>query len=101
MCRLQQRMIEIPLDGFLLTPVQKVCKYPLQLKELLRVTRAQHADARPLQRALEAMRAIASLVNERRRKLESVEVLARWQASVANWQVCGWCDWQANWQVCE
>ena len=37
-------MIEIPLQGFLLTPVQKICKYPLQLKELLRYTDSAHAD---------------------------------------------------------
>jgi len=80
-------MIEIPLEGFLLIPVQKICKYPLQLKELLRFTRPHHPDYYCLQRALVCMRRIAALINERKRKMESLQKLAEWQNGVNDWQV--------------
>lgn len=41
-CRLLQQMIDIAIDGYLLTPVQKICKYPLQLAELLKYTVQEH-----------------------------------------------------------
>ena len=86
-CHLLQQMIQIPLEGFLLNPVQKICKYPLQLKELLKHTRPEHADHVALQEALDAMRSIAVLINERKRKMESLEQLSQWQERVYNWEV--------------
>ena len=87
-CRLLQEMIEIPLEGFLLTPVQKICKYPLQLNELLKYTPVTHPDHVHIKGALEAMKKIATLINERKRKMESIEKLAYWQTTVEDWQVC-------------
>ena len=80
-------MIEIPLEGFLLTPVQKICKYPLQLKELLRFTAQHHADYNDLKVAIEVMRNITSMINERKRRTEERQNLQRWQKSVVGWQV--------------
>lgn len=45
-CRLLQQMIDISIAGFLLTPVQKICKYPLQLGELLKYTPKDHRCVR-------------------------------------------------------
>lgn len=85
-CRLMQQMIEIPLEGYLLVPVQKICQYPLQLKELIKLTPPNHPDYEPLISALEAMKLTACLINERKRKMESLEKLAMWQTTIAGWQ---------------
>lgn len=82
-----QQMIEIPLEGYLLVPVQKICQYPLQLKELIKLTPPNHPDYEPLISALEAMKLTACLINERKRKMESLEKLAMWQTTIAGWQV--------------
>lgn len=57
-CRMLQDMVEISLDGFLLQPVQKICKYPLQLCELLKYTTGDHPDCQSVKLALNAMKSV-------------------------------------------
>ncbi|XP_074425210.1 spermatogenesis-associated protein 13 isoform X4 [Larus michahellis] len=85
-CRLLQQMIDIAIDGFLLTPVQKICKYPLQLAELLKYTTQEHSDYNNITAAYEAMKNVACLINERKRRLESIDKIARWQVSIVDWE---------------
>ncbi|KAF6119797.1 hypothetical protein HJG60_010202 [Phyllostomus discolor] len=85
-CRLLQQMIDIAIDGFLLTPVQKICKYPLQLAELLKYTTQEHSDYSNIKAAYEAMKNVACLINEHKRKLESIDKIARWQVSIVGWE---------------
>ncbi|XP_074159749.1 spermatogenesis-associated protein 13 isoform X3 [Sminthopsis crassicaudata] len=85
-CRLLQQMIDIAIDGFLLTPVQKICKYPLQLAELLKYTTQEHSDYNNIKAAYETMKNVACLINERKRKLESIDKIARWQVSIVGWE---------------
>ncbi|XP_074771452.1 spermatogenesis-associated protein 13 isoform X2 [Athene noctua] len=85
-CRLLQQMIDIAIDGFLLTPVQKICKYPLQLAELLKYTTQEHRDYNNIKAAYEAMKNVACLINERKRRLESIDKIACWQVSIVDWE---------------
>uniref|UniRef100_A0A8C4U400 Rho guanine nucleotide exchange factor 9 n=1 Tax=Falco tinnunculus TaxID=100819 RepID=A0A8C4U400_FALTI len=85
-CRLLQQMIDIAIDGFLLTPVQKICKYPLQLAELLKYTAQDHSDYRYVAAALAVMRNVTLQINERKRRLENIDKIAQWQASVLDWE---------------
>uniref|UniRef100_A0AAX7ST45 Spermatogenesis associated 13 n=1 Tax=Astatotilapia calliptera TaxID=8154 RepID=A0AAX7ST45_ASTCA len=85
-CRLLQQMIDISIAGFLLTPVQKICKYPLQLGELLKYTPKDHSDHNGVSEAYETMKNVASLINERKRRLESIDTIAHWQVAILHWE---------------
>ncbi|CAL9697988.1 unnamed protein product [Knipowitschia caucasica] len=85
-CRLRQQMIDISIAGFLLTPVQKICKYPLQLGELLKFTPKNHSDYGGVNEAYETMKNVARLINERKRRLENIDTIAHWQVSIVHWE---------------
>lgn len=85
-CRLLRNMIDIDLAGFLLTPVQKICKYPLQLAELLKYTRQDHPDYQPVKAAQAAMQRVAELVNDRKRRIEGLEQLFILEKKIDNWE---------------
>nr|XP_039259887.1 uncharacterized protein LOC120336303 [Styela clava] len=85
-CRLLQQMIDISIDGYLLTPVQKICKYPLQLAELLKYTNSDDPNYKNVEKALEAMQDVARMINERKRQVENIEKITSWQKNIIDWQ---------------
>lgn len=48
-----------------------------------------HPDYNSVKGALEAMRDVALLVNERKRRMECLEKIASWQMTVEGWEVSG------------
>lgn len=47
------------------------------------------SDHSNIKAAYEAMKNVACLINERKRKLESIDKIARWQVSIVGWEVSG------------
>uniref|UniRef100_A0A6I8NDA9 Phosphatidylinositol 3,4,5-trisphosphate-dependent Rac exchanger 2 protein n=1 Tax=Ornithorhynchus anatinus TaxID=9258 RepID=A0A6I8NDA9_ORNAN len=77
---------DVPLEGYLVTPIQRICKYPLLLKELLKRTPRKHSDYAALMEALQAMKAVCSNINEAKRQMEKLEVLEEWQSHIEGWE---------------
>lgn len=40
-----------------------------------------------MEAALDAMKKVARLINERKRRLENIDKIAQWQSSVEDWEV--------------
>lgn len=45
------------------------------------------SDYSAVSKAYEAMKNVASLINERKRRLESVDTIAHWQVAILHWEV--------------
>lgn len=45
------------------------------------------SDYSGVSEAYEAMKNVASLINERKRRLESVDTIAHWQVAILHWEV--------------
>ncbi|XP_016995972.3 uncharacterized protein RhoGEF3 isoform X6 [Drosophila takahashii] len=107
-CRESENLAELPLSAHLLAPVQRICRYPLHLNEIIKsaLEKADEVDggAKPaaakyeqldvfevdipdsqhtVNLALEAMRGITEAVNEGKRHSETI---ARHQASFQNFK---------------
>jgi len=63
----------INLFGFLIKPVQRLCKYPLLLRELLNNTPPTHNDFEYLSKAFEKINEVVEYVNERKRLAENLQ----------------------------
>jgi len=61
----------LPLIGFLIKPVQRLCKYPLLLRELIRNTPNKHEDKPELTTAYKEIDATVHAINESKRNSEN------------------------------
>ncbi|XP_036040200.1 LOW QUALITY PROTEIN: phosphatidylinositol 3,4,5-trisphosphate-dependent Rac exchanger 1 protein-like [Onychomys torridus] len=81
-----RKTTDIPLEGYLLSPIQRICKYPLLFKELAKRTPGKHPDHPVVQSALQAMKTVCSNINETKRQMEKLEALERLQSHIEGWE---------------
>eukprot|EP01103_Thecamoeba_quadrilineata_P008854 TRINITY_DN18573_c0_g1_i1.p1 TRINITY_DN18573_c0_g1~~TRINITY_DN18573_c0_g1_i1.p1 ORF type:complete len:549 (-),score=98.55 TRINITY_DN18573_c0_g1_i1:146-1792(-) len=62
-------------ESYIIKPVQRLCKYPLLLRELIKATPPDHEDLINLKKAYESIESILGYVNENRRTQENFEYL--------------------------
>lgn len=79
------------LQSFILKPIQRLCKYPLLLKELIKAStesadQVNSASYNELLIANNAMKELAGQVNEAQRRAENVEYLHKLNNRVSNWR---------------
>jgi len=56
----------IDLSSLLITPVQRIPRYELLLKELINCTWETHPDYTNLEKALQTIKGVASTINEKK-----------------------------------
>ncbi|EDV28404.1 uncharacterized protein TRIADDRAFT_19156, partial [Trichoplax adhaerens] len=74
------------MDGFLVMPVQRICKYHLQLAELLKHTSPTSSEYSIVKAAHQRMKGVASKINEQKRLIENIAQIANWQKSIEAWE---------------
>ncbi|KAJ3091674.1 Myosin 10A, isoform D [Quaeritorhiza haematococci] len=72
----------LSLESFLIKPVQRICKYPLLIKELTKHTDKAHKDYASLEAAMEKIEAVVALVNESTRVLGERDKLVALQGRI-------------------
>eukprot|EP01129_Flabellula_baltica_P015835 TRINITY_DN8201_c0_g1_i1.p1 TRINITY_DN8201_c0_g1~~TRINITY_DN8201_c0_g1_i1.p1 ORF type:complete len:779 (-),score=145.45 TRINITY_DN8201_c0_g1_i1:1-2337(-) len=71
-CRQQPATRGIALQGFLITPIQRIPRYQLLLQELLRNTPTDHPDYPHLTKAIDSIIEVANYVNEKKKQAENM-----------------------------
>eukprot|EP01094_Clydonella_sp_ATCC50884_P003310 TRINITY_DN1255_c1_g1_i1.p1 TRINITY_DN1255_c1_g1~~TRINITY_DN1255_c1_g1_i1.p1 ORF type:complete len:364 (-),score=136.76 TRINITY_DN1255_c1_g1_i1:122-1150(-) len=85
MCQADSRCRKLDLESFLIKPMQRICRYPLLLKELWKQTPETHVDYEELRTALEKVQDVVGIVNEKKRECENQEQVMTIQLSMV-WQ---------------
>ncbi|EGC28970.1 hypothetical protein DICPUDRAFT_159515 [Dictyostelium purpureum] len=81
-CMNDPRCRGLPLNSFIIKPVQRICKYPLLIKEVIRFTPDDHPDRAPLEEVDKKISDIVQSINEAKRTLEIFQKIVELQNSI-------------------
>lgn len=86
--RKKERVMDpkVVLQAFLIKPTQRICKYPLLLRELIRLSAPDAPDRKDLERAEEFVNRITSRVNEKSRHADMVLFADEIKSLVKDWK---------------
>jgi len=79
---------DFTLPSYLLKPVQRICKYPLLLREMIKHTEPESPESKVLNAALSEMKTVTVFINELKRRRESMRVVAELEDKIENWKGC-------------
>ncbi|ODV83005.1 hypothetical protein CANARDRAFT_178028 [[Candida] arabinofermentans NRRL YB-2248] len=74
------------LQSFLIKPVQRICKYPMLLQELLKLTDPTWPNYSELHAAYLCAKEVANNINESQRKSENLQLVLDLQNKVVDWK---------------
>ena len=77
---------EYELPSYLIKPVQRICKYPLLVRELIRYTPEDHPERAAIEEAHEVMKKVAGDVNEEHRKGENILIAEDMRKRIEDWK---------------
>eukprot|EP01103_Thecamoeba_quadrilineata_P019403 TRINITY_DN7841_c0_g1_i1.p1 TRINITY_DN7841_c0_g1~~TRINITY_DN7841_c0_g1_i1.p1 ORF type:complete len:525 (+),score=118.34 TRINITY_DN7841_c0_g1_i1:68-1642(+) len=76
----------LPLESFLCLPLQRLCKYPLLIRELIQATSSSSPELEGLHEAWEGFKKTVDMVNEKAREAESFNKVTEIAAKIENFQ---------------
>lgn len=79
---------DVMLPSYLIKPIQRICKYPLLIKELIRFTEDSDPQKGMLREALTAMQQTTVFINELKRRRECMAAVAEVEKKITNWKGC-------------
>eukprot|EP01102_Stenamoeba_stenopodia_P004223 TRINITY_DN1449_c0_g1_i1.p1 TRINITY_DN1449_c0_g1~~TRINITY_DN1449_c0_g1_i1.p1 ORF type:complete len:550 (-),score=136.24 TRINITY_DN1449_c0_g1_i1:62-1711(-) len=81
-CQSDSKCHSLSLSNFLIKPVQRICKYPLLINELLKCTDPEHSEYTMLHKAREKIEQVVNYINSKKECAEMLQKAVDIQSDV-------------------